>query len=122
MKILQTQSDFEYLKAVNASPIDLIKAIEQDFLDVLEAEGVEEDQLLSYRLPFQQAFILLEAGDDVRNVIGESLHIEYIEKVIESNVEYYRIAKRFDHEFQMIYSLVGVHDENTKHWLEEHAE
>ncbi|MBP1932293.1 hypothetical protein J2Z37_002294 [Ammoniphilus resinae] len=121
MIVIQTQNDIEYLKAINTVPMDLIKVIEQDFLDVLEAEGVDKDDL-SYRLPSQQAFVLLEVDDDVSNSVGDLLHIEYIEKLTENNIDYYRIAKRFDHEFQLLYTLAGIHDEKSEQWLNDHAE
>lgn len=36
MKMIQTLSDIEYLKAINKIPIELIKEIEQDFLNLME--------------------------------------------------------------------------------------
>ncbi|MGE7660264.1 hypothetical protein ACQKL6_00975 [Peribacillus sp. NPDC097197] len=43
MKMIQTLSDIEYPKAINKIPIELIKEIEQDFLNLY---GISFNQVL----------------------------------------------------------------------------
>lgn len=121
MKLIQTLNDIEWLKANNGVPRPLIKSIEQDFLDLFAAEGDEMD-VLKFRLPLQQALILLEAGDDVLGMVNDPFHLEYVEKQEEGRIEFYRIAKRVEHDFQLIYTLVGIHNEETEQLLIEQAE
>jgi hypothetical protein len=121
LKVIQTINDIEYLKSLNNVPLELFKAIEQDLVSLIEEEAVESDPL-AVRLPFHKASILLENGDEVSNILGDTFHLEYVEKLIEGNISYYRIAKRHDHEFQLIYTLIGCHDEEVEKWLEEQVE
>lgn len=122
MKIIQTINDLEYLKATNAIPIELAQAIEQDFHNLFEAYGTDED-LLKFRLPYQQAQVLLEYGDDVLSFLDGALYdLEYIERCKNGKINYYRAAKRYDHDFQLVYTQVKIHDASTEQWLSEQAE
>ena len=121
MKVLQTQNDIEILKANNTLPLELINTIEQEFLFLIEEDAADCDPLL-FRLPIQKAVILLEAGDDVLGTIGDTLHLEYIEKITEGSIDYYRIAKRYDHDIKLIFTLMGMHDQESEQWLNEQAE
>ena len=116
MKLIQTLNDIEWLKASNDLARPLIKSIEQDFLDLFEANG-DELNVLKFRLPSQQALILLEVGDNVLGIVNDPFHLEYVEKQEEGRIEVYRIAKRVEHDFQLIYTLVGIHDEEIEQWL-----
>jgi argonaute-like protein implicated in RNA metabolism and viral defense len=115
LKIVQTEKDIEYLKINKVTPISLIEIIEQEFLQLLESEN-------SNCLPLHQACMILEQCDDAIKIVGESFGIEYIERLKESNFEYYRIAKRIDQDMQLIYTLVGVHDEKLEKWLDEQVQ
>lgn len=116
MKVIQTINDLESLKEFKAVPLGLLSIVEQEFFGLYDALGNGED-LQSFKLPIEQALLTLDPWDDVRKKIGSLLDIEYVEKVSEGGMEYYRIAKRLDHEFQIIYSLVGIYDEETEKWL-----
>ena len=123
MKIIQTLNDIEQLKAIKAIPTELIHVIEQDFINLYEAESTDEE-LLKFHLPIQRALILVEAeaGDDVLGLLDDPFMIEFVEKDKQDGIEYYRIAKRFENEFQLIFTLAGIHDERTEEWLLEQAE
>jgi hypothetical protein len=121
LKVIQTQNDIEFLKANNTLPPELIITIEQEFLYLIEEEEADCNPLI-FRLPIQKAVILLEAGDDVLGTIGGILHLEYIEKLTEGSINYYRIAKRHDQDIQLIYSLMGIHDKEIEQWLREQVE
>lgn len=121
MKVIQCINDIEALKAYGQIPKPLIQAIEHDFLHLYEAEG-EETPLFSFFLPYEQALILLEAGDDVMKLLDDPFTLEYVERHRQGLIEFYRIAKRFGHEFQLFYTLIGIHDEDAEQWLFEHAE
>lgn len=58
MKVIQTLNEVELLKAQSIAPKELIKNIEQDFLTLYEAGGSEDD-LLTFRLPYQESIILI---------------------------------------------------------------
>lgn len=124
MKVIQTIYDIKELKErkpQNESlPPELIEVVEQDFLDIYES-GNENVYLMDFYLPHRQALILLEQGDDVLRILDDLQTIEYVEKAKAGRLEYYRITKRIEHEFQLIYSLVGIHEETTEKWLEEQA-
>lgn len=115
MKYILTKNDIEVLKKEEAVSEDLIDIIGDEVIAILESEELQQ-------LPMQQACILLEPGDKVLEILEDAFSIEYIERSIVKNVEYYRIAKRNDHDFQLIYSLVGIHDGETEQWLLEKAE
>lgn len=121
MKVIQTINDIESLKATNEIPMELIKEIQQDFINTYKAEN-DEDCLLEYRLSPWQALIILEKGDDVLAKLNDTMALEYVEKVIVNQLEYYRCAIRNEYDLQIYYSQVNTHDEVTEGWLEEHAE
>jgi hypothetical protein len=121
MKIIQTLNDIEQLRAIKAVPMELIEMIEQDFINLYEAEGLDAN-LLMFCLPYQQALFLLEAGDDVLVLLNDLFTLEYVEKDKRGGIEFYRIAKRLEHEFQLIYTLVGIHNKEIENWLQEQAD
>jgi hypothetical protein len=121
MKIIQTQNDIEFLRANNEFPLAFINGIEQDFHQLMAEIGLDEKPF-SFVLPNRLAIILYEPGDDVFGVLGNLVQLEYIEKVVEEPIEYYRMALRHDHEFQLMYSLVGIHKPEIEQWLGEYAE
>ncbi|MBY6088503.1 hypothetical protein [Priestia flexa] len=121
MKVIQTINDIESLKATNEISMKLIKEIEQDFLNIYEAEN-DEVYVLEYRLSSWQALFVLEKGDDVLAKLNNPLALEYVEKVSVDEFEYYRCAIRNEYDLQIYYSQVNTHDEVIEGWLEEHAE
>lgn len=121
MKWIQTLYDIEWLKSTNLVPRSIIESIEQDFTALFEAEGGEVD-MWAFRLSKQQAIILIETGDDVLGMVNDPFHLEYVERLEEGRIEFYRIAKRIEYEFQLMFTLVGIHDEETEQWLAENAE
>lgn len=80
MKMIQTLSDIDYLKATNKIPIELIKEVEQDFLNLYEAEN-NDLYLLEFRLSPWHALFVFEKGDDVLSKINDPFALEYVEKV-----------------------------------------
>lgn len=121
MQVIQTLNDIKYLKSINNVPLELVKVIEEDLLIIMEEEAVVSNPL-TFRLPFNKASILLESEDNILEILGDTFHLEYFEKLTEGSINYYRIAKRHDHEFQLIYTLIGCHDEEIEKWLEEKTE
>ncbi|RUL54153.1 hypothetical protein [Lysinibacillus antri] len=121
MKVIQTLNDVESLKAQSITPKELIQVIEQDFLTLYEAGGSEDDRL-SFRLPYQESIILIEKGDNLLELVDNPIELEYVEKHKQGQVEFYRLAKRFEHEFQLVYTLLNIHDDETEQFLRDHSE
>jgi hypothetical protein len=122
MKMIQTLSDIEYLKATTTLPMELIKEIEKDFLSIFEAEN-NEVYLLEFRLPPWQTLFVFEKGDHVvLEKLNDPITLEYVEKVEVNQLAYYRCAIRNDHEFQIYYSQINIHDKEIEDWLQEQAE
>jgi hypothetical protein len=121
LKIIQTQNDIEFLRANNDFPMAFINTIAQEFHQLMAEIGPDEEPL-SFVLPIRLAIILFESGDDVLGIVGNGLQLEYIEKIVEEPIEFYRIAKRHDHELQLMYSFVGIHKPEIEKWLGENAE
>lgn len=115
LKYIFTKDDIEKLRSTKKVNVELSEVLENEVLILLESDGLQ-------KLPIQQSCILLETGDKVLEILENNLLIEYIERSTVKSVEYYRIAKRNEHEFQMIYSLVGIHDDITEQWLLEQSE
>lgn len=121
MKIIQTLNDIEFLKAQSKMPIELIREIEQDFLNIYEAEN-DEVYLLNYHLSPWQALFVFEKGDDVLGRLNDPLALEYVERVEVEHFAYYRCALRNEYDFQIYYSQAITHDKRTEDWLQEQAE
>lgn len=121
MKRIQTVSDIEFLKETKAVQIEFINEIEQDFLNICEAEH-EVVCFLDYRLSLWQALFVFEKGDDVLGKLNDPMSVEYVEKVVVEQLVYYRCAIRNEHDFQIYYSLIGIHDEEIENWLHENSE
>lgn len=120
MKIIQSLNDIEFLKATRRIPLPMIQYIEKEFLDRFEASNSEEE-LFAFRLPMNEAMILLEKDDDVLAEINHPFDLEYVERIKEGDISFYRIAIRFDPEIRVYYSLVGTYDDETEEWLNEQA-
>ncbi|MCE4049919.1 hypothetical protein [Bacillus sp. Au-Bac7] len=119
MKKIHTYEEFVKIKEI--LPKDFMEEIEAHLLHLLEQEGIEEEQ--SIRLSSRKAIILIEENDELLKIVGELIDIEYIEKsTAADNTTYYRIAKRYDHEYQLLYTLAGVHDDQTEEWLKKYSE
>lgn len=121
LRIINNLSDIESLKLINEIPNELLEAIEQD-LNLLFDINADVDDISTFNLPEYQALIVLEAGDKVLQFLNDPFCIEYVERHKLDKVDYFRIAKRNDHEFQLVYSQVNLHDEQTERWLSEQAE
>lgn len=121
MKLIQTLNDIDCLKASQSAPQALIQAIEQDFHLLFEADSAWND-VRTFRPAEQDAIILLNAGDDVKCMFDDSfMDLEFVEREKNAHMTYYRIAKRNDYQFQLLYSVVGTHDQETEQWLQEQA-
>lgn len=122
MKIIQCLADIEAMKALGEVPIALLKEIEQHFLEIYQMENSEQE-VLQFRLHMREAlFVVEKKEDDVLAKLGQSLELEYVERVELAEIAYYRCAIRNDHEFQMYYTLVGTHDQEVEEWLLEQSQ
>ncbi|RYG71915.1 hypothetical protein EU245_12340 [Lentibacillus lipolyticus] len=93
MKVIQTFNDLEWLKATQATPKELVQVMEEGFHLLFEANNECED-VMTFRLPKQEALILLEAGDEVLGLLDDPFALEFVEKGKRGRIEFYRIAKR----------------------------
>jgi hypothetical protein len=121
MKKIQSFSDIVFLTVTHTVSMALIRGIVQDFIGIYEAENDAVD-LVEYRLPPGQTLFVFEKGDDVLDTLHDPMALEYVEKVKIEQLEYYRCVIRMEHDFQIYYSPINSHDEETEHWLQEKAE
>lgn len=120
MKMIKSLNDVNMLKASIGGPVELIKKIEQDFFTLYESSN-SNLEIGAFNLSQNEAIILLESNDNVLDMIKDNYQLEYVEKYKVGQLQFYRIAKRITQglEFQLIYSLVGIHDEETEQILNE---
>ncbi len=97
-------------------PLDLIEVIEKDFLLMVQAEESNVD-ITNWKLPYYKSLVVLEENDSLNQVIGNPIFMEYVEENKCKSFKYYKIVRRHDHDFQVLYARVGTFDKKTEMWL-----
>lgn len=109
MKIIQTLSDIEELKARGNVDLNYLKIIEEEFINWFEAEGNGES-LTSFRLQNDSCMYHLEEKEDASFISSQMLSIEFIEKESIEDCGYFRVGIMNDHQMSLIYFLEGTFD------------
>lgn len=110
MKIIQTLSDIEELKARGDVDLNYLKVIEEEFINWFESDGNGE-LLTSFRLPSESCIYHLEGKEDTSFISSQMLSIEYIEKESTEECDYFRIGIMNDNQMSVIYFLKGTFDQ-----------
>jgi hypothetical protein len=66
MRIIKTQQDFDVLRRAGALPATLLDQIEDYFLHL--RNGLEDEDRIEFRLDGRGYIVVLEAGDNVRDL------------------------------------------------------
>ncbi len=131
MKTIIVQQDLEDIKkesSLNSLYFQQIEIFYKLLVESLRAEVPAED----FSLKDSGYIVILEAGDDVRDLSSVGLNPEdegllgsipeYVEKYSAGQVDYYKIVILYDNEYIMtFFSQVGIHDDEVEDWLAEHA-
>jgi hypothetical protein len=118
LKIIQTLSDIEELKARGNVNLNYLRVIEEEFINWFKAEGNAES-LTSFRLPNEACIYHLEEKEDASFISSQMLSIEYIEKETSEDCVYYRIGIMNDHQMSLLYFLEGTFGLSFEQWLQQ---
>lgn len=132
MRIIKTQQDFDVLRHAGATPAVLLDQVE-DYFQQLRDELEDEDRS-EFRLGRSGYIVILEAGDNVRNLVNVGLSREdggllgscpeYVELLdISGGHQTYKVVVLYDNDYLMtFFTQAGAHDEEVEQWLKDHAE
>lgn len=112
MKKIRTMFDMCELRISSKTPRPYIKVIEEEFLVWYKTEGRAET-LASFVLSEQSCIKLLETKKDVEFLMNQLFNIEYVDKGIKEEVQYYRIGIMNDHQMIVVFSLEEVLDKEV---------
>jgi len=126
MRVVKNQDDVRLLKEAKAIGPTFAKHITK-FFDDLQAD-LEDMSPNTYRLEDTGHVVLLEAGDNVRDLKEMGLNHqdqgildcipEWFETMTLDEVEYYRFLVLYNDSFGVIfYSTVGAFDDEVEAWL-----
>ncbi len=132
MRIFKTQQDFDVLRHAGVLPAALLVQVEDYFKQLMieledEAEG-------EFRLGMNGYIVVLEAGDNVRDLGNIGLNREnggllgsfpeYVELLdVGEGIQAYKIAVLYDNDYMMtFFTQAGAHDEEVEQWLRDQAE
>ena len=126
MKIIRNQDDVCLLRQAKAITPDFAKHLTK-FFDDLQAD-LEELSPNTYRLEDTGHVVLLEAGDNVRDLREMGLNHqeqgilgcipEWFKTITLDGVEYYRFLVLYNDSFGVVFfSAVGAFDHEVEAWL-----
>ena len=126
MRVIKNQDDVRLLKEAKAISPQLAEHLIQ-FFDDLQAD-LEDMSPNTYRLEDTGHVVLLEAGDNVRDLKEIGLNHqdqgilgcipEWFETITLDEVAYYRFLVLYNDSFGVIfYSAVGAFDDEVEAWL-----
>lgn len=127
MRVIKNQDDVRLLKEAKAISPTLAKHLTKFFND-LQAD-LEDMSPNTYRLEDTGHVVLLEAGDNVRDLKEIGLNHkeqgilgcipEWFETMTLDDVEYYRFLVLYNDSFGVVFfSAVGAFDHEVEAWLE----
>jgi hypothetical protein len=127
MRVIKNQDDVRLLKEAKAISQPFAKHLTK-FFDDLQAD-LEDMSPNTYRLEDTGHVILLEAGDNVRDLKEIGLNHqdqgilgcipEWFETMTLDDVEYYRFLVLYNDSFGVVFfSAVGAFDHEVEAWLE----
>lgn len=125
---VKTQNDIENLEKNRLLPISYTKDIQTRFEDAYENLKEEGQTIDQFDLEEQGEIIILQKGDDVRNLEEIGLdpdeggllgcYPEWVERLQLGDIEvYYLCIVNNNSNAVIIYSEVGIHDEEVERWL-----
>ena len=126
MRVIKNQDDVRLLKEAKAISQPFAKHLTK-FFDDLQAD-LEDMSPNTYRLEDTGHVVLLEAGDNVRDLKEIGLNHqeqgilgcipEWFETMILDGVEYYRFLVLYNDSFGVVFfSAVGAFDHEVEAWL-----
>ena len=126
MRVIKNQDDVRLLKEAKAISPTLAKHLTK-FFDDLQAD-LEDMSPNTYRLEDTGHVVLLEAGDNVRDLKEIGLNHqeqgilgcipEWFETITLDGVEYYRFLVLYNDSFGVVFfSAVGAFDHEVEAWL-----
>jgi hypothetical protein len=132
MRIIKTKQDIHTLRREGVLPAELLNQIE-DYFNQLRVE-LEDEAESEFRLGKNGYIVLLEVGDNLRDLGNFGLHRqsdgllsscpEYVELLdVGEGLQAYKIAVLFDNDYLMtFFTQAGAHDEEVEQWLRNQAE
>ncbi|MCH1642182.1 hypothetical protein MJ257_18960 [Paenibacillus timonensis] len=132
MRIIKTEQDIVFLRRAGVLPAALLVLVE-DFFNKLRIE-LEDEEDSQFRLGKNGYIVLLEEGDNVRDLGNVGLTHErggllgscpeYVETLDLGDCQRaYKIAVLYDNDYLMtFFTQTGAHDEEVEQWLKDQAE
>jgi len=132
MRIIKSQQDLVVLRSAEALPVALLDQTEYYFLQL--RDELEDEAENEFRLDGCGYIVVLEAGDNIRDLgnVGLSLENsgllgccpEYVELLdVGGELQAYKFVVLYDNDYLMTFFMQsGAHDEEVEQWLKDQAE
>jgi hypothetical protein len=122
MKVINTWADLQLLKKSESLPQSFMLYLEKECMDLMNAY-YDCEWMEDFSLEPHGNIVVLEPGDSIPEGIGESVWVEYVEKVSLDDVEVFRMFVLETEDYGVLYySIVGSLDAESEAILQEYAE
>lgn len=127
MRIIKTQQDLVVLRLAVTLPVELLLQVEEYLLQLRDAQ--KEKEATEFRLVGRGYIVVLEAGDNIRDLGNMGLdhenggllgsHPEYVEILdVGDGLQTYKVAILYDNDYLMtFFTQAGAHDEEVEKYI-----
>lgn len=114
------KQDIVILRRTEVLPAALLVQVE-DYFNQLSVE-LEDEAESQFRLGENGYIVLLEAGDNVRDL--SNVGLKYVEMLdVGESLQAYKVVVLYDNDYLMtFFTQAGKHDEEVEQWLKDQAE
>jgi hypothetical protein len=102
VELILNMRDLQRLKA--KLPSKLFIYLEQEFTDLYEYYSSNQD-LEDFILEQNQSMTILQTDNEVDSILQEPFEIEFVERIVEEQLPFYRIGVRNAGEIQLFYCM-----------------
>jgi hypothetical protein len=132
LRFIKTKQDIDFLRRAEVLPVALLDQVE-DYFNQLRVE-LEDEAEGEFRLGKNGYIVLLEAGDNVRDlgIVGMNRedggllgsYPEYVELLdVSEGLQAYKVVVLYDNDYLItFFTQAGAHDEEVEQWLKDQAE
>ncbi len=127
MRIIKTQQDLVVLRLAVTLPVELLLQVEEYLLQLRDEQ--KEKEATEFRLVGRGYIVVLEAGDNIRELGNMGLdhenggllgsHPEYVEILdVGDGLQTYKVAILYDNDYLMtFFTQAGAHDEEVEKYI-----
>lgn len=113
--ILKRQDIFQLQGAI---PLELQFYLKKEFMDLYEYYSMNEG-IDDFLLEESQSMAIIQTDEEIKTILQKPLEIEFVERIVEGQLTFYRIGVRNAGEIQLFYCIENNHGNSINEILSE---